>query len=172
MSSLLSKFIQHCTTTAHQTVSGLAKKPCTHSGLEKNLEFLLILNLGKQLSHLFCLSGQQHVNVLACFNYWFSWKMTSFNPVANQASEFQNYWPGKKISSSRTTGVDFFHALHNVHGSLHVSRKLLTYPSPKPTFCPKGEVSVNVGLGEGRWAKELGRFFLTITTLPISWLSN
>ena len=24
-----------------------------------------------------------------------------------------------------------------------------TYPSPKPTFCPKWEVSVNVGLGEG-----------------------
>ena len=28
-------------------------------------------------------------------------------------------------------------------------RKLPTYPSPKPKFCPKGEVSVNVGLGEG-----------------------
>ena len=24
-----------------------------------------------------------------------------------------------------------------------------TYPSPKPTFCPKREVSANVGLGEG-----------------------
>ena len=34
-------------------------------------------------------------------------------------------------------------------GSLHVSGKLSTYPSPKPTFCPKWEVSVNVGLGEG-----------------------
>ena len=28
--------------------------------------------------------------------------------------------------------------------------KLPTYPSPKPTFCPKWEVSVNVGLGEGK----------------------
>ena len=27
--------------------------------------------------------------------------------------------------------------------------KLLTYPFLKPTFCPKWEVSVNVGLGEG-----------------------
>ena len=27
--------------------------------------------------------------------------------------------------------------------------KLLTYPSPKATFCPKRGVSVNVGLGEG-----------------------
>ena len=24
-----------------------------------------------------------------------------------------------------------------------------TYPSPKSTFCPKREVNVNVGLGEG-----------------------
>ena len=34
-------------------------------------------------------------------------------------------------------------------GSLYVSGKLPTYPSPKPTFSPKWEVSVNVGLGEG-----------------------
>ena len=30
-----------------------------------------------------------------------------------------------------------------------VSGKLPTYPFPRPTFCPKWEVSVNVGLGEG-----------------------
>ena len=29
------------------------------------------------------------------------------------------------------------------------SGKLPAYPSPKPTFCPKLEVSVNDGLGEG-----------------------
>ena len=34
-------------------------------------------------------------------------------------------------------------------GSLCLSGKLPTYPSPKPTFSPKREVSVNVGLGEG-----------------------
>ena len=34
-------------------------------------------------------------------------------------------------------------------GPLYVSGKVPTYPSPKPTFCPKWEVSVNVGLGEG-----------------------
>ena len=28
-------------------------------------------------------------------------------------------------------------------------KDLPTYPSSKPTFCPKWEVSVNVGLGEG-----------------------
>ena len=36
--------------------------------------------------------------------------------------------------------------------ALYVSGKLLTYPSPKPKFYPKWEVSVNVGLGRGRWA--------------------
>ena len=34
-------------------------------------------------------------------------------------------------------------------GPLYVSGKLLTYPSPDPTFCPKGKVRVNVGLWEG-----------------------
>ena len=32
---------------------------------------------------------------------------------------------------------------------LYVSGKLPTYPSPKPTFCPKREESVNVGLKGG-----------------------
>ena len=27
-----------------------------------------------------------------------------------------------------------------------------TYPSPKPTFCPKWEISVNISLGEGEVA--------------------
>ena len=31
---------------------------------------------------------------------------------------------------------------------LDISGKLPTYPSPKLTFCPKGVVSDNVGLGE------------------------
>ena len=34
-------------------------------------------------------------------------------------------------------------------GSLYVSGKLPTYPCPKPIFCPKWEVSVNVELGKG-----------------------
>ena len=34
-------------------------------------------------------------------------------------------------------------------GPLYVSGKLPTYPSPDPTFCPKGNVRVNVGLWEG-----------------------
>ena len=34
-------------------------------------------------------------------------------------------------------------------GLIWVSGKLPTYPSPKPSFCPKREVSVNVSLGKG-----------------------
>ena len=37
----------------------------------------------------------------------------------------------------------------SLFGLLYVSGKLPTYPSPKPTFCPKWELSVIVGLGEG-----------------------
>ena len=33
-------------------------------------------------------------------------------------------------------------------GSFYLSGKLHTYSSPKPTFCLKWEVSINVGLGE------------------------
>ena len=34
-------------------------------------------------------------------------------------------------------------------GSMYISGKLTNYPSPRPTFCPKWEVKVNVRLGEG-----------------------
>ena len=34
-------------------------------------------------------------------------------------------------------------------GSIQISGKLPTYPSPNPTFFPKWEVSVTVDLGEG-----------------------
>ena len=34
-------------------------------------------------------------------------------------------------------------------GSILGSETLPTYPSLKPTLCPKWEVGVNVGLGEG-----------------------
>ena len=43
-------------------------------------------------------------------------------------------------------------------GSLYISRKLPTYPSPKPTFCPKWEVSVKVGLGEGKVSSFSGTY--------------
>ena len=43
--------------------------------------------------------------------------------------------------------------LYHLHvqriGSLDVSEKLSTYPSPKPIFCLKLQVSVEVCLGEG-----------------------
>ena len=44
----------------------------------------------------------------------------------------------------------FLHVSHNCSkalGSFYISGKLPT--SPEPAFCPKWEVSVNVGFGEG-----------------------
>ena len=49
---------------------------------------------------------------------------------------------------------------------LYVSGKLTTYPSPKPTFCLKWELSINVDLSKGRWAvsqkQKLIRCFLVL----------
>ena len=39
--------------------------------------------------------------------------------------------------------------VHAKNGSMYVSGKLLTYPSPNLTFCPKLEVRVNVRSGRG-----------------------
>ena len=50
---------------------------------------------------------------------------------------------------------DFTLIFQMIFWSLYISGKLPTYPTPKPTFCPKWEVSVNVHVGEGyscRWA--------------------
>ena len=53
--------------------------------------------------------------------------------------------------------LEMYHYVQSltVKGSSSVSGKLPTYPSPKPTFCPKWELSVNVGLGKrgavGSW---------------------
>ena len=70
-------------------------------------------------------SLSRHVH-LSPRNHWFSCEM--------MATEHVHNWQPTYLQQT---------------GSLHVSGKLPTYPSPKPTFCPKWEVSVNVGLGEG-----------------------
>ena len=50
------------------------------------------------------------------------------------------------------------------NGSIRVSGRLLTLPSPNPTFCPKWEVTVNADLGEGY----VGSFLdVTIQMKPI-----
>ena len=48
--------------------------------------------------------------------------------------------------NENTKNFTFFKTMF---GAIWVSGKLPTYPSPKPTFCPKREVSVNVNLREG-----------------------
>ena len=59
--------------------------------------------------------------------------------------------------------------------SIKVSGKLPTYPSPKPSFYPKRDVSVNVSLGEGvggQFPRNLNRSFFppvwpTVHTYPV-----
>ena len=41
-------------------------------------------------------------------------------------------------------------AIHRIFGSMYVSEKLPTYPSPNRTFCPNREVSFNVMFGQGQ----------------------
>ena len=66
----------------------------------------------------------------------------------------------------------------NIFGSLYVSGKLPTYTFPKPTFCPKWEVSVNVVLGEGYVGSfpekglEITTSQWTMSGLMGSWLVN
>ena len=52
-------------------------------------------------------------------------------------------------------------------GTNKVSEKLSTYPSPKLTFCPKWEVSVNVSLGEG-WVGSFPELTLIPSTYVIT----
>ena len=40
-------------------------------------------------------------------------------------------------------------AVTSCENTLYVSGELPSYPTPKPKFCPMGEVSVNVDLAEG-----------------------
>ena len=57
--------------------------------------------------------------------------------------------PKKTKNSKMVSNLDVVSFSLKGFGSLYVSGKLPTYPSPKPIFCPKWEVSVNVELGKG-----------------------
>ena len=53
------------------------------------------------------------------------------------------------VSMSQRLATSLSREIHRILiRSLYVSGKLPTYPSLKPTFCPKWEVNVNVGLGK------------------------
>ena len=66
-----------------------------------------------------------------------SWKRIS--PLESQ-NGYLFQWNNKSLPT---------YFCRRTYGSIQVSGKLPTYPSPKPSFCPKWEVSVNVSLGEG-----------------------
>ena len=67
-------------------------------------------------------------------------------PVSCQGSviiyiiPFKKYYAGASSPRLQYESQNF--------GIIYVSEKLPTYPSPKPTFYPKWEVSINVALGE------------------------
>ena len=65
------------------------------------------------------------------------WGRVSSNPANDWNPETKLCWQGVRNRQRR------------IRESIYVSGKLLTCPSPKPTFCPKREVIVNVGLWEG-----------------------
>ena len=81
----------------------------------------------------------------------------SVNVVVAETSyrmlEVLSFCDGKRIKISANfsgeSKVQWSFLEYIFFGSFYVSWKLPTYPSPKPAFCPKWEVSVNVGLGEG-----------------------
>ena len=80
--------------------------------------------------------------------------------------------PFKTLKSHRPSAyvILFTHAgalikILTVYGSLYVSGKLPTYSSPKPTFCPKWEVRVNVSLGRGGEADRHARYVIKLVII-------
>ena len=55
----------------------------------------------------------------------------------------------RKLKLKGAIKIEIIQLLSEKYGSFYIPGKLSTYPSLKPTFCPKWEVSVNVGFGEG-----------------------
>ena len=66
---------------------------------------------------------------------------------AEHLPSFSNRGPGEL--GNGLFGLISSSSLYSSIGSFYVSVKLPAYPSPKPTFCSKKELSVNVDLGEG-----------------------
>ena len=56
---------------------------------------------------------------------------------------------GVRVTKGKITDSKCMKEIQGKSIALYVSGKLFTYRFPKPKFCPKGEVSINVGLGEG-----------------------
>ena len=56
---------------------------------------------------------------------------------------------------------------HTKVGSLYVTGKLPTFPSPKRTLTLTSHLGQNVGLGEGRWAVSRKRIMMTTPLFPV-----
>ena len=68
-------------------------------------------------------------------------------PVPCQGSVIVNIIPFKKYYAGASSPRLRYESKNL--GIIYLSEKLLTFPSPKPTFYLKWEVSINVALGEG-----------------------
>ena len=80
----------------------------------------------------------------------YTWSLKKV-PLSGGASPYREYPPSPPAVTMK------------VFGSLYVSGKLPTYPSPKPTFCPKWEVSVKCWLRGGvgwQFPSNVPKFFL------------
>ena len=62
---------------------------------------------------------------------------------------WKNFWILKPKNCTNLEDIMAARTEPEQWGSLYVFGKLLTHPFPRPTFCPKWELSVKVGLGEG-----------------------
>ena len=73
--------------------------------------------------------------------------------------------PLTRIPESRTCNPEstaWHQQSKTVLDYLTLGDTVITYPSPKPTFCPKGEVSANVGLGGGGGGGLGGQFLRNV----------
>ena len=61
----------------------------------------------------------------------------AWEAILDEDTQNQDFFPGEFIYTPRN------------EGSLYVSGKLPTYPSPKPTLTLTSHLGQNVGLGEG-----------------------
>ena len=118
-------------------------------------------------THLLGFWGESHIPVgILLFDYYCTFLLWcgNFNTSSCHLSPFQlsiPAWVDTSTFRHTTTGFSVKQWLQNTYatdnqlylqqtGSLHVSGKLPpTPPLSQHNFCPKWEVSVNVGLGEG-----------------------
>ena len=83
------------------------------------------------------------------FSCWSSVCLTVGANNAAWLATFSNSWKNRMVVVLIFSPSELSCLQDNSTPKIEVSGKLPTYPSPKPTFCLKWEVGVNVGLRDG-----------------------